>query len=68
MTLTITQHIAGATMTRAMQMARGMVKDQLKRQRIRLADCDAKDITSQAREYLEGHSELVAEAKAQVEN
>jgi hypothetical protein len=64
MTLTITQHIAGATMTRAMQVARGAVKEQLKRQRIRLADVDAKDISSWARVYIEDHPELVAEAKA----
>ena len=32
--LTIAQHVAMATMTRAMQLARGVVKEQLKRQRI----------------------------------
>jgi hypothetical protein len=66
MTLTISQHIAGATMTRSMQLARGIVKDQLKRQRIRLADVEAKEITERARDYLIVHPELVAEARLQV--
>ena|SRR5712692_7407411 len=69
MTLTITQHIAMATMTRAMQLARGVVKDQLKRQRIRLADVDAKTITSWAVVYIDDHPELIADvARPQVED
>jgi hypothetical protein len=63
MALTISQQIAGATMTRAMQLARGVVKDQLKRQKIRLADTDAKEITSWALVYLEDHPAVIAEAR-----
>jgi hypothetical protein len=66
--LTIAQRIAMATMTRAMQLARGAVKDQLKRQRVRLADVEAKEITARAREYLEAHPELVADARPVVES
>jgi hypothetical protein len=65
--LTIAQHMAMATMTRAMQLARGAVKEALKRQRVRLADVDAKDISSWALVYLEDHPELIAEAKPVVE-
>jgi hypothetical protein len=64
--LTIAQHVAMATMTRAMQLARGVVKDQLKRQRIRLADVEAKEITERARDYLIAHPELVADARLSV--
>ena len=51
----------------AMQRARGMVKDQLKRERIRLADVEAREITVRAREYLDKHPELVTEAKPVIE-
>ena len=53
--LTIAQHIAMATMTRAMQVARDAVKEELKKQKIRLADVEARDITSWALVYLEDH-------------
>ena len=65
--LTIAQRMTMATMTRAMQLARGVVKDQLKRQRIRLADVDAKEVSERARDYLIAHPELVAEARPVVE-
>jgi hypothetical protein len=67
MALTITQQIAGCTMTRAMMLARGMVRAELKKQRIRLADTDAKDIASQARAMLEAHPSLVDQARHEVE-
>jgi hypothetical protein len=56
--LTISQHIAMATMTHAMQLARGAVKEHLKRQRVRLADVEAKEISSWALVYLDDHPEL----------
>jgi hypothetical protein len=65
--LTIAQHIAMATMTRAMQLARGMVKNELKRQRIRLADVEAKEISARARDYLIAHPEVVAEVRPIIE-
>ena len=64
--LTIAQHIAMATMTRSMQLARGMVKEELKKQRIRLADVEAREISERARDYLIAHPELVAEARLAV--
>jgi hypothetical protein len=68
MTLTITQHIAGATMTRAMQLARGIVRAELHKQAVRLCEVDAKTITSWAVVYLEDHPELIAEiARPQIE-
>ena len=66
--LTIAQHVAMATMTRAMQLARGVVKDQLKRQKIRLAEVEAKEVSARARDYLEEHPELIAQARPQVES
>jgi hypothetical protein len=68
MTLTISQQIAMATMTRSMQLARGAVKEALKKQRIRLAEVEAKDITSWALVYLEDHPEVVTEVRPQVES
>lgn len=65
--LTITQQIAMATMTRSMQLARGAVKEALKKQRVRLADVAAKEISSWALVYLEDHPELIAEAKPVIE-
>lgn len=64
--LTIAQHIAMATMTRAMQVARGAVKEELKKQKIRLADVEARDITSWALVYLEDHHALIDEARLAV--
>ncbi len=61
--LTISQRMAMATMTRAMQLARGAVKEELKRQRIRLADVDAREISARARDYVIAHPELVADAR-----
>jgi putative methionine-R-sulfoxide reductase with GAF domain len=67
MGLTIEQHIAGATMTRAMQLARGAVKAALHKQAVRLCEVDAKTISSWAVLYLEDHPKLIAEAKTCVE-
>ena len=64
--LTIAQHIAMATMTRSMQLARGMVKEELKKQRIRLADVEAREISERALDYLIAHPELEAEARLAV--
>jgi hypothetical protein len=66
--LTIAQRIAMATMTRAMQVARGLVKEELKRQRVRIADVEAREITARAKNYLIAHPELVVEARPVVES
>jgi hypothetical protein len=57
-----------ATMTRAMQVARGLVKEELKRQRVRLADVEAREITARAKNYLIAPPELVIEARPVVES
>jgi hypothetical protein len=57
-----------ATMTRAMQVARGLVKEELKRQRVRIADVEAREITARAKGYLIAHPELVVEARPVVES
>jgi hypothetical protein len=51
-TLTMTQHMRMATMTRAMQLARGAVKAELRKHGVRLAEVEARDITSWALVYL----------------
>lgn len=66
--LTISQRITMATMTRAMQVARGLVKEELKRQRVRIADVEAREITARAKDYLIAHPELVVEARPVVES
>lgn len=57
-----------ATMTRAMQVARGLVEEELKRQRVRIADVEGKEITARAKDYLIAHPELVVEARPVVES
>jgi hypothetical protein len=66
--LTLAQHMTMATMTRAMQLARGAVKEALKRQAVRLADVDAKDISSWARVYLDDHPALIDQARSEVQS
>jgi hypothetical protein len=51
----------------AMYVARGIIKDQLKRQGIRLADVDAREIRTMAMAYITTHPEEVyAEVKARL--
>jgi hypothetical protein len=57
-----------ATMTLALQRARNAVKEELERQRVRIADVEAKGITERARGYLIAHPELVTEARPVVES
>jgi hypothetical protein len=64
----IQARIATASFVLAMQRARGAVKDALKRERVRLADVEAREITERAREYLEAHPSLVADARPIVES
>jgi hypothetical protein len=66
MTLTITQQMTMATMTRAMMLARGAVKEALKRQAVRLCEVDAKDISSWARVYLDDHPALMDQARSEI--
>jgi hypothetical protein len=63
----MTQHMRMATMTRAMQLARGAVKAELRKHGVRLAEVEARDITSWALVYLDDNPELVAEARPVIE-
>ena len=49
-------------MTEAMRRARGAVKEELKREKIRLADVEAREISERARHYIEAHPELIDDA------
>ena len=49
----IQARITTASIVLALQRARNAVKEELKRQRRRLADVEAKEITALAREYLD---------------
>lgn len=64
----IRSRITQGAVVLALYRARGMVKDQLKRERIRLADVEAREISERARKYLEAHPELVADARPVIES
>jgi hypothetical protein len=64
----IQARITTASIVLALHRARGAVKAELKRQRVRIADVEAKEITERARDYLIAHPELVAEARPVVES
>lgn len=59
--------ITGAVKTEAMRMARAMVKDELKRQKIKISYVDAKDITEAAERTLRLRPEILEKAKEAVE-
>jgi hypothetical protein len=68
MTVAMVQAQRRAIITLAQLRARNAVKEELKRQRVRLADVEAKEITSWAQVYLDDHAEqLIAEAKSIVD-
>jgi hypothetical protein len=64
----IQARITTASFVLALQRARNAVKEELKRQRRRLADVEAKEITGRAKDYLIAHPELVADARPVVES
>ena len=64
----IQARITTASFVLALRCARGAVKEGLKRQRVRIADVEAKEITERARDYLIAHPELVVEARSVVES
>jgi hypothetical protein len=66
-TLTIAQRQHMAIMMLALQRARGAVKEELKRERVRLADVEAREISARARDYLSAHLELIDQARPVVE-
>jgi hypothetical protein len=57
----------GKINTEAMRIARQLVKDAMKRDKIRLADVDAKEITAAAKELIEDNPDILEEAKKNLE-
>jgi hypothetical protein len=64
----VQSRITTASFVLALQRARGVVKEELKRQRVRIADVEAKEITARAKDYLIAHPELIADARPVVES
>jgi hypothetical protein len=64
-----TEKISGKVMTEARRLARSLIKDEMKRHKIKLSHVLAKDITAAANAYLasEDGKELIEQAKASVE-
>lgn len=56
--------LSGAVKTEAMRIARNIVKDELKRQKIKISHVDAKDITAAAKALMESEPEIVKQAEA----
>lgn len=59
--------VSGAVRTEAMRLARNLVKDEMKRQGIKISHVEASEITKAAKELLEAMPELVETAKANIE-
>jgi hypothetical protein len=64
----IQARITTASFVLALHRARGAVKEELKKQRRRLADVEAREIRALAHDYLSAHPELVADARPVVES
>lgn len=56
--------VTGAVKTEAMRLARNLVKDELKRQKIKISHVAASDITAAAKALLEQDDSLIEQAKA----
>lgn len=59
--------VTGAVKTEAMRMGRALVKDELKRQKIKISYVDAKDITKMAEDIIRINPEIMEKAKQAVE-
>ena len=57
-----TGKVSGAVKTEAMRLARNLVKDELKRQKIKISHVAASDITAAAKALLEQDDSLIAQA------
>lgn len=55
---------SGAVMTEARRIARNLVKDEMKRQKIKVSYVDAKDITAAANALIAANPDIVEQAKA----
>lgn len=58
--------VSGAVKTEAMRIARNLVKDELKRAKIKISHVDAKDITAAAKALVESDPDIIAKAEAAV--
>lgn len=58
--------IAGAVKTRAMQKARAIVKDTLRKHGLKVSAYKAKEITAEAEKLLAAHPEIIQEAEAEL--
>jgi hypothetical protein len=63
----VQSRISTASFVLALHRARGAVKEELKRQRVRLADVEAREISARAWDYVIAHPELIADARPVVE-
>lgn len=61
------EKVSGALNTEAMRIARGIVKDAMKREGIKVSYVDAKDITAAAKTLLASQPEILEQAKASLE-
>lgn len=59
--------VSGAVRTEAMRLARNLVKDEMKRQGIKISHVEASEITKAAKELLDAMPELVETAKANID-
>lgn len=59
--------VPGVVMTEARRIARGIVKDEMKRQGIKVSYVEAKDITAAANALIAAKPEIVEQAKASLE-
>lgn len=58
--------VSGAVKTEAMRIARALVKDELKRQKIKISYVDAKDITEAANNILRANPDILVKAQEAV--
>jgi hypothetical protein len=59
-----TKGVSGAVMTEARRLARNLIKDEMKRQKIKVSHVEASEITKAANALLQTQPELIEQAKA----
>lgn len=59
--------VSGAVMTEARRIARNLVKDEMKRQKIKVSHIEASAITQAANGLIEQHPEIIEQAKTNLE-
>lgn len=58
--------VSGAVNTEAMRLARNIIKDAMKREKIKVSYVEAAEITKMAKAYLTSNPELIEQAKASI--